>query len=80
LQGDSDPDNVAFFTSGVVDMGGNATGSAITRHAQVISRYIQFPPQAQMQNDIIFDRPTQLFRNVPPLFQQFSQPSGQEVP
>jgi hypothetical protein len=80
LQGDSDPDNVAFFTSGVVDMGGNSTGAPIVRHAQVISRYIQFPPRAQMQNDIIFDRPTQLFRNVPPLFQQFSQPTGQEVP
>lgn len=80
LQGDADPDNVAIFTSGVVDMGGNSTGTVITRLMQVISRFIQFPPQNQMNDDIIFERPTQLVRNVPPLFQQFSQPTGQEVP
>lgn len=80
LQGDAVPRNVALFTSGVVDMGGNSTGAPITRQVLVASRIIQFPPQAQMGHDIIFDDPNQLLRHIPPLFQQVNQPTGQEVP
>ncbi len=80
LQGDAEVKNMAIFTSGVVEMGGNNTGGVIVREMQLVSRYMRFPPLNQMKNDIFFERSIPVVKNIPPLFDEFTLPTGSEVP